>query len=200
MKLQLPLADVSAVTNLMLKHGSGEDATQVPAKAITFRAEVAPEILDQLREGLADVFFEAVAAKAPRVPSIPELGAQVWKTEYERGTLALDLSDLDDLDFEDLHLTLSGVDVKDITFEPLATGMVAFKANAVVETDDSETRGKLDAILRHTVKATFTKLTQKPLAEPKKAKDDAADGQGTLIDDKGAAVTTDGQPITPLVH
>jgi hypothetical protein len=154
MKLVLAIAQVAAVTNLMLKHGSGEDATLVPGKCLSFRAQI----------------------KAPRVPSIPELdGAIGWKTEYESGTLKLDLSELNDLDFEDDELVLTGVNAKAITFTPLATGMVDLTVNAIVELDDPELRGKLDAILRHTVKATFLKLTQKPLAAPKTAGDDAAD-------------------------
>lgn len=198
MKLALPLAQVVAVTNLMLRHGSGDEATLVPAKALTFRAEVHPEILDQLREGLTDKFFDAAVGKAPRVPSIPEIETLAWKTEYESGTLALDLTELDDLDFEDEHMTLSGVDAKDITFEPLATGMVAFKVNAIVTTDDAEERGKLDGLLRHTVRATFSKLTQKPLAEPKKPGDDSA--QGDLLKQPETPPTTDGEPITPLIQ
>lgn len=179
MKLVLAIAEVVAVTNLMLRHGTGEDATLVPAKALTFRAKVQPSQLEELREGLADVFFEKTE-KAPRVPSLPEIdGAIGWKTEYESGTLRLDLSNLDDLDFDDEELVLGGVDAKDITFEPLAAGMVDFKVNAIVKSDDPEMRGKLDALLRHTVSAEFSKLTQKPLAEPKKPKDDAS-GQGTL--------------------
>jgi hypothetical protein len=199
MKLYLPIANVTAVTNLMLKHGSGEGATQVPAKALTFRAEVAPEIIEQFRAGLTDRFFDQAADKAPRVPSIPELDGPIgWRTEYEHGTLKLDLSDLDDLDFEDKHLTLGGVNAKDITFEPLATGMVALKVNAIVETDDAELRGKLDGILRHAVKATFSKLTQKPLAEPEGPQKDA--NQGELPIDDGSKATSDGEPITPLMH
>ncbi len=175
MKIVLAIAEVVAVTNLMLKHGTGEDATLVPAKALTFRAKVPPVVLEQLREGLTDRFFEPAPEKAPRVPSLPELdGAIGWKTEFESGTLRLDLSNLDDLDFDDEELVLSGVDAKDITFEPLATGMVDFKVNAIVKSDDPEMRGKLDALLRHTVSASFSKLTQKPLAEPKKAKEDAS--------------------------
>lgn len=202
MKLHLPIANVVAVTNLMLKHGSGDDATLVPAKALTFRAEVAPEILEQFRAGLTDRFFDKAKDKEPRVPSIPELdGALGWGVEYESGTLRLDLSDLDDLDFEDEELALGGVNAKDITFEPLRTGMVALKVNAIVETDDAELRGKLDALLRHTVKATFSKLTQKPLMEPEKPQDGPNPNQAELpIDDKGVSATTDGQPITPLVH
>jgi len=187
MKLAMPLAYVGAVTNLMLNHGSGEDAELVPAKALQLRAEVSPEILDQLREGLADKFFEAAVPKAPRVPSIPELEVMNWKTEYERGTLAINLADTDGLAFDDEDITLTGVTVKSITFEPLATGMVDFKVSAIVETDE-ETGGKLAALLKHTVKATFSKLTQKPLAAPDKPKDDAADANQGKLD------------IVPLQH
>jgi hypothetical protein len=182
MKLVLAIAQVAAVTNLMLKHGSGEEATLVPGKCLSFRAQIEPHALDELREGLADIFFEKTE-KGPRVPSIPELdGAIGWKTEYESGTLKLDLSDLDDLDFEDEELVLTGVNAKAITFTPLATGMVDFTVNAIVELDDPELRGKLDAILRHTVKATFLKLTQKPLAAPKTAGDDAADSRQPALE------------------
>lgn len=194
MKLSLAIAQVVAVTPLMLKHGSGEDATLVPATSLTFRAEVNPEQLVELREGLADKFFEAVAPKAPRVPSIPEIeGAIGWKTEYEDGTLRLDLSELEDLDFEDEEITIGGVDAKGITFEPMAKGMVDFKVNAIVRSDDAELRGKLNALLRHTVRATFSKLTQKPLAEPKKPSDDAADpNQGKL--------PMEGDPVAAPLH
>jgi hypothetical protein len=175
MKLSLPIAQVVAVTPLMLKHGNGEDASLVPATSLTFRGPIEPKQLEELREGLSDRFFEPASGKAPRVPAIPELdGAIGWKTEYEGFTLALDLSELEDLDFEDENLTITGVDAKGISFEPLATGMVDFKINAIVQTDDVELRGKLNALLRHTVRATFSRLTQKPLAEPKKAGDDAA--------------------------
>jgi hypothetical protein len=200
MKLYLPIAKVVAVTNLMLNHGSGEEATLVPAKSITFRAEVEPKLLEEFRAGLADRFFDPVASKEPRVPAIPELEGPIgWKTEYESGTLRLDLRDLDDLDFEDEELLLHGVNAKGITFEPLATGMVDLKVNAIVETDDAELRGKVDALLKHTLKATFSKLTQKPLMEPEGPQDGANPNQGQLPID-GATATTDGQPITPLVH
>lgn len=188
MKLSFPICYITAVTNLMLKEGSGDDATHRPAKAITFRAEVSPSQLDELRDGLSNVFFEPAHDKAPRVPAIPELGVQHWKTEYEHGTLALDLSKLEDLDFEDEHLTLGGANVKDLEFEPLSTGMVSIKGNAVVETDDAELRGKLDGLLKHTVRATFSKLTQKPLAEPEGPQDDA--NQGRLPIDGDAGDTT----------
>lgn len=181
MKLYLPIAQVTAVTPLMLKHGTGEDAGLEPATSITFRAEVDPKLLDELREGLADRFFEPVNGKGPRVLSVPEFeGAFGWKTEYEGSNLVLNLEDCDDLDFDDEELVLAGVDAKGITFEPLAKGMVDFKVNAIVRSDDPELRGKLNGILRHTVKAVFSKLTQKPLAEPKKPKDDGAKDQGKL--------------------
>jgi hypothetical protein len=184
MKLYLASANVVAVTNLMLSHGTGEDKTLVPAKALSFRAEIDPKLLDELREGLADLFFEPSNGKGPRVPSIPEIdGAIGWKTEYEGGTLKLDLGQLDDLDFDDEELVCTGVDTKAISFEPLATGRAIFKCNAIVTSDDPEMRGKLDALLRHDLPVTFTKLTQKPLAAPKKAGDDAAESrQGALID------------------
>jgi hypothetical protein len=183
MKLTLIVANIAAVTPLMLKKGSGDAATQVPAKALTIKAEVAPELLNELRDGLADKFFEPPTKDAPRVPCIPEIeGAIAWKTEYESGTLALDLSQLEDLDFEDKHLTLHGVSAKDIAFEPLPSGMVAFKVNAVFETDDAELRGKLDGLLRHVVRATFSKLTQKPLIKPEGPQDDAASRQQELIE------------------
>lgn len=186
MKIVLPIATVAAVTPLMLKHGSGEEATLVPAKSITFKAEVQPVTLNELREGLDERFFEAASEKGPRVPALPELdGAIGWRTEYEGGTLRLDLSQLEDLDFDDEELVLAGVEVNSITFEPLATGMVAWRMNAIVTSDDPEVRGKIDGLLRHTVSAEFTKLTQRPLAEPKKPKDDMANKQGEL--EMGAA-------------
>lgn len=199
MKLTLIVAHVAAVTNLMLKNGSGEEATLVPAKALTLRAEVEPKMLDELRANLADRFFDQPTEKgAPRVPSIPELDGPIgWKTEYEGATLALDLSELQDLDFEDEHLTLTGVNAKDITFQPLPTGMVDFKVNAIVETDEPEMRGKLDALLKHTVRATFSKLTQKPLIEPEKPGDDAASKQTKLGLEPP---TKDGKPVEPLMH
>lgn len=181
MKLYLPIAEVTAVTPLMLKMGTGEDATLEPATSLTLRAEVHPEVLDELREGLSDRFFEKGDGKSPRVPCIPELdGALGWKSEYEAGTLKLDLSDLEDLDFEDEELTIGGVDAKGITFEPLPKGMLDFKVNAIIRSDDVELRGKLNGLLRHTLKATFLKMTQKPLAAPKAPKDDAASRQPAL--------------------
>lgn len=176
MKLVFPLAYVAAVTNLML--AEGED--QVPAQALKIEAEVAPELLNQLRDGLADVFFERPAGdKAPAIPRVPELAALSWRTEYEKGRLELDLEDTEGLAFTDQQLAFQGVDVKAIEFEPLATGMVAIKANAIIRGDE-EQRGKVTALLKHTVKATFTKLTQKPLAEPEKPQDDAASRQEPL--------------------
>lgn len=170
MKLALPIAYIRAVTNLMLNEG--ED--QVPAIALSIESEVLPAILDELREGLFGKFFDVVSDKAPAVPSIPELSALSWKTEYERGTLKLDLEETEGLAFQDELLEHGGVDVKAITFEPLPTGMLQFKCTAIVRADE-EGRGKLTALLKHNVKATFTKLTQKPLAEPKRPKDDAAE-------------------------
>lgn len=190
MKLVLPIATVTAVPNLMLKMGTGEDASLVPGTCLCLRAEVTPEILDQLREGMSDDFFEKAGGKSPRVPRNPELGAQIWKTEYEGGTLALDLSELEDLDFEAEVLTFGDVDAKAIGFEPLAKGMVEFSVNAIIKTDH-EGRGQLAALLRHKFKVTFSKLTQKPLAEPKKPSDDAANpNQGKLLEDGGSASTT----------
>lgn len=174
MKLVLSIANVVAVTPLMLKHGTGDEAALEPATALTLRADTPPSILEELREGLADKFFEP-AEKGPRVPCIPELaGALGWKTEFESATLKLDLSNCEDLDFSDEELVIAGTELKGIEFEPLSTGMVGFKCNAIIRSDDPELRGKLNGLLRHTVSATFTKLTQKPLAEPKKAKDDAS--------------------------
>lgn len=181
MKLTIEVAMVAAVTPLMLKHGSGEDATLVPASSLTLKGEVAPKQLEELREGLSDIFFEK-NEKGPRVPSLPELGAQSWQTEFEDGTLKLDLEDLEDLDFEDEELAMSGVELKSIAFEPLKTGRVDFSCNAIVRTDDAELRGKLNALLRHKVGVSFSKLTQKPLAAPKKPSDDAASAnQGNLL-------------------
>lgn len=204
MKLILPIANIVAVTNLMLKHGSGAEATLVPATAVSFKGEVDPKMLDQLREGLSDIFFEKATTKAPRVPSIPELYAMSWKTEYEGGTFTLDLNELDDLDFEldeTGELQFAGVDVKALTFEPLAKGLVLFTGNAIVPTD-KDGRGQLAALVRHTVKATFSKLTQKALAEPEGPQKDANPDQGKLPIEgvKEAPPTTDGQPIVPLVH
>lgn len=192
MKLVLPLAYIGAVTNLMLSHGTGEDATLVPATAVKLEADVDPKILDELREGLRNTFFDD---NKPAVPKIPELEAMAWKTEYEGGTLSFDISDTEDLDFEadDDRLVYLGVDVKAITFEPLATGLVAFKCNAIVRSDEAG-RGRLAALLKHNVKATFSKLSQKPLAEPKKPSDDAAPSPQQEL------VTADGKPITPLMH
>jgi hypothetical protein len=176
MKLILPLAYIPAVPNLMLNEGDD----LVPAICVKFEAEVAPEILDELRPGMAAVFFERPAGdKAPAIPKMPELAALGWRTEYEHGRLEIDLSDTDGLAFGDAELACSGVDVKAIEFEPLATGLVAFKANAIIRGDE-ELRGKITALLKHTVRATFSKLTQKPLAEPEKPKDDAAQRQEPL--------------------
>lgn len=188
MKLVFPAAFISAVTNLMLKHGSGDGATLVPATALKLKGQVDPKMLNELREGLRDKFFDD---NKPAVPTIPELAALGWKTEYEGGTLALGLGDTEDLDFDDESLVLMGVDAKDIIFEPLATGMCDLEVNAIVQAD-TETRGKLTSLARHTVKATFSKLTQKPLAEPKKPSDDAAD-------DRQRPLTADGEAIVPLL-
>lgn len=196
MKLYLANALVVAVTPLMLKHGSGEDATLVPATALTFSAQVPPKQLDELRAGLSDRFYEPEQPKLPRVLSVPEIdGAIGWKTEYQSGTLKLDLEQLEDLDFDDDELVVSGVNAKGITFEPLATGMVDFKVNGIVTSDDPELRGKLNGLLRHKLPVTFTKLTQMPLAEPKKPKDDASSGQGTLEGGMPPA-PTEGESVT----
>lgn len=175
MKLELPIAYVAAVTNLMLSEGDD----LVPAQALKLEAEVEPALLEELREGLTARFFEQPGEGAQAIPSVPELAALGWKTEYEKGTLTLDLSETEGLAFEDEKLKFTGVDVKAIEFEPLATGMLSFKANAIVRANE-EARGKLTALLKHDVRATFTKLTQKPLAEPKKPKDDMANSQGQL--------------------
>lgn len=189
MKLAIPNASIRAVTNLMLSMGTGEDAQQVPATAVQIKGDVEPKALEQLRAGLADKFFEP-AAGGPRVPCIPELAALTWKTEYEGGTLVLDISELDDLDFDaGDELRFTNVDAKDIVFEPLANGMVSFKVNAIVRTDQ-DGRGRLAALLKHNVAATFSKLTQQPLAEPEGPQDDANPDQGKLD------ITP---PITPLM-
>lgn len=179
MKLVFPLAYVAAITNLMLSEGDD----LVPAQAVKLEAEVHPDLLNELREGLPDVFFDKPAGdKAPAVPRLPELAALTWRTEYEQGRIELDLSDTEGLAFEDREIACQGVDVKAIEFEPLATGMVSIKANAILRGDE-EQRGKITALLKHTVRATFSKLTQKPLAEPKRAKDDAANAnQGELLE------------------
>lgn len=190
MKLVLPIASVTAVPNLMLRQGSGEDSILVPATCLCLRAEVTPEILDQLREGMADDFFEKGVGKAPRVPRNPELGMQTWKTEYQGGAAALDLSELEDLDFEAEVLTFTDVDAKAICWENLTKGVVDLQMNAIIKTDH-EGRGQLAALLKHKFKVTFSKLTQKPLAEPKKPSDDAANpNQGKLLEDGGSASTT----------
>lgn len=168
MKLVLPVAYVAAVTNLMLN--VGEDL--VPATALKLEAEVDPRFLEELRIGLFGKFFDEPAKEAPAVPSIPELATLVWKTEYEKGTLTLFLGDTQGLAFEDPELRHPGVDVKAIEFEPLATGRLSFRATAIIRADE-EGRGKLSALLKHEVRATFSKLTQKPLLEPKKPADDA---------------------------
>lgn len=201
MKLYFPAAYIPAVTNLMLKMGTGEDASLVPAMALSITAEVNPKMLDQLREGLSDVFFEPASEKAPtapRVPSLPELAALQWKTEYEC-TLVLDISELNDLDFEAERLTFTGVEAKAISFEPLATGGVAMKLQVNVRADQ-EGRGQLSALLKHEVRVTLSKLSQKPLIEPDKPKDDAAKNQGRLPIGDGSTQTSDGEPITPLRH
>lgn len=179
MKLAIEIALVAAVTPLMLKHGSGEDASLVPATSLSLKGEISPKQLEELREGLADLFFEP-SEKGPRVPSMPELGAQTWKTEYQDGTLKLDLEDLDDLDFEDEEIAISGVELKAISFEPLTTGKVDFSCNAIVRDTDADLRGKLNALLRHKVGVSFSKLTQKPLAAPKKPADDSSAHQAPL--------------------
>jgi hypothetical protein len=180
MKLLLAIANITAVTPLMLKMGTGDDATQVPATSITFRGEVEPTLLDELRPGLSDFFFSKQSDNSPRVPLLPELvGALGWKTEYESGLLALDLSALEDLDFDDENLAIPGVEVKGITFEPQANGMCDFKMNAIVKSEP-KLRGKLNGLLRHTLRATFSKLTQKPLIEAPKPSDDAASAQTQL--------------------
>lgn len=165
MKLNLPNAYIKAVTNLMLKMGTGDAATLVPATAISMEDEVAPGILEELREGLRGKFFDM--EQRPPVPSIPELAALTWRTEYEGGVLVFDLEGCEDLDFEVKGDTLEmkGVDVKSITFEPTATGRVAWHCTAIVRSDQKE-RGYLTALVKHNVKATFTKLTQKPLEPP----------------------------------
>jgi hypothetical protein len=176
MKLVFPLAYVKAVTNLMLSEGDD----QVPAQSLTIEAEVVPSTIDELRDKLSEVFFDMVAGdKAPAVPRLPELAALCWRTEYENGRLELDLTDTEGLAFSDQRLEFQGVDVKAIEFEPLATGMVAIKANAIIRGDEDQ-RGKLTALLKHTVMATFSKLTQKPLMEPEQPKDDAAQRQEPL--------------------
>lgn len=175
MKIVLAVAYVSAVTNLMLSHG--EDL--VPAIALKLQAEVEPKLLEELRAGLTEKFFEAAVGDAPRVPCIPELAALTWKTEYEKGTLTLGLTETEGLAFKEEELRFTGVDTKAISFEPLATGRLAFECNAIIRADE-DGRGKLTALLKHNVKATFSKLTQKPLAEPKKPADDAASTQQVL--------------------
>lgn len=180
MKLTFPLAYIGAVTNLMLTEGDD----QVPAQAIKIEAEVVPALLDQLREGLADVFFEQPAGeKAPAIRKIPEIGSIAWKTEYERGRLELDLSETEGLAFTDERLEFQGVDMDvksiELSAPDLAEGIVAITLNAIVKGDE-EQRGKVTALLKHTVKATFSKLTQKALAEPKTAGDDAASAQESL--------------------
>lgn len=171
MKLALPDAYVPAVTNLMLNEGDD----LVPASCIKLEAELDPKALEELRPGLRDKFFEQ--GTKPAIPSIPELAALSWKTEYEKGDLVLDLSETDGLDFKDTELRYAGVDVKAIEFEPLATGLVAFKANAIIRTDEKG-RGKLTALVKHNVKATFSKLTQKVIEEEIQETED--DNQGEL--------------------
>lgn len=175
MKIVLAVAYVSAVTNLMLSHG--EDL--VPAIALKLQAEVDPALLEELRAGLTEKFFEPAVGDAPRVPCIPELAALTWKTEYEKGAILLDLSETDGLAFEEDELKFTSVDTKAITFEPLAKGRLAFECNVIIRADE-DGRGKLTALLKHNVKATITKLTQKPLAEPKKPADDAASKQQVI--------------------
>lgn len=208
MKLLLVSATVTAVTNLMLKHGSGEDARLVPATSLSLKAEVPPALLDELREGLANVFFEKQAAgsSAPRVPCLPELDTLSWKTEYQEAVLTVDVEAIaDELDFEvpeSGKLRFGDTEVKSITFAPSPKGAVDFTCNVIVR-GDAEDRGRLTALQRHKAGITLEQLSQKPLAQPKKPADDAAkadDRQPGLPLADGAGITADKAPITPLVH
>lgn len=165
MKLEFAAAYIGAVTNLMLKHGSGDNAQLVPATAVKIESEILPVQLEELRAGLRDKFFEP--GSEPGIPSLPELGALIWKTEYAGGTIAFGLDELKDLDFEvkDGALLFHGANLKDIEFEPLAKGTAAFNANVIIKTDGVG-RGQLAALLKHKVKATFTLASQQPLDAP----------------------------------
>jgi len=142
MKIVISKALVAAVTNIAEIHGE----VIVPANALKLEGAVPVDILDEFSTALKGMLFK------DDIPRIPEIGMMQWHTEYENASMAIG------------GMKFNNVEVSKITFSPEPGFYVSLVLTVKVHADE-ERAGKLAALLKHTVKVTLEKMTQKAIQE-----------------------------------